>query len=37
MANTWQAPSRTRTCKTDGYARTSPVIAFPPNGYGCTT
>ena len=26
--------SRTRTCATDGYERTSPVTAFPPNGYG---
>ena len=26
--------SRTRTCMHDGYERTSPVTAFPPNGYG---
>ena len=34
MANTWQGlfPHENR-CE-DGYARTSPVTAFPPNGYG---
>ena len=33
MANTWQGDSRTRTWL--GRApRTSPVTAFPPNGYG---
>ena len=26
--------SARRTCSTDGYERTSPVDAFPPNGYG---
>ena len=35
---TWRTPgrvhSRTRTSPNDGYARTSPVQAFPPNGYG---
>ena len=34
MANTWQgAFPRENDCK-DGFARTSPVTAFPPNGYG---
>ncbi len=37
-AITWPTPgrasSRRRTCCDDGYARTSPVTAFPPNGYG---
>jgi formylglycine-generating enzyme required for sulfatase activity len=34
MANTWQGefPRENRT--EDGYERTSPVTAFPPNGYG---
>ena len=35
---TWPIPgranSRTRTSAQDGYERTSPVTAFPPNGYG---
>ena len=26
--------SRTKTCRSDGFERTSPVTAFPPNGYG---
>ena len=34
MANTWQGISRSRTSCEDGYKRTSPVEAFPPNGYG---
>ena len=34
MANTWQGAFPHENQKTDGYARTSPVIAFPPNGYG---
>ena len=37
-AATWRtrgrASSRGRTCRTDGFERTSPVGAFPPNGYG---
>jgi formylglycine-generating enzyme required for sulfatase activity len=34
MANTWQGPFPYQNLLTDGYARTSPVGAFPPNGYG---
>jgi formylglycine-generating enzyme required for sulfatase activity len=34
MANTWQGEFPNENLKTDGYARTSPVRAFPPNGYG---
>jgi formylglycine-generating enzyme required for sulfatase activity len=34
MANTWQGNFPYENLKTDGYARTSPVRAFPPNGYG---
>ena len=34
MANTWQGQFPHENLKTDGYARTSPVTAFPPNGYG---
>lgn len=34
MANTWQGEfPRENRCE-DGFARTSPVTAFPPNGYG---
>ena len=37
-ASTWPTPgratSRSRTMQADGYARTSPVRAFPANGYG---
>lgn len=34
MANYWQGPfPKTNLCL-DGYDRTSPVTAFPPNGYG---
>lgn len=34
MANTWQGEfPRQNTCD-DGFERTSPVTAFPPNGYG---
>ena len=35
MANTWQGefPSR-EPRRSDGFERTSPVNAFPPNGYG---
>jgi formylglycine-generating enzyme len=34
MANTWQGAFPHQNLKTDGYERTSPVRAFPPNGYG---
>jgi len=34
MANTWQGEFPHENLKTDGYERTSPVAAFPPNGYG---
>jgi formylglycine-generating enzyme required for sulfatase activity len=34
QANTWQGPFPYRNDVADGYARTSPVGAFPPNGYG---
>jgi sulfatase modifying factor 1 len=34
MANTWQGNFPRENLATDGYARTSPVTAFPPNGYG---
>ena len=34
MANTWQGAFPNENLKTDGYKRTSPVTAFPPNGYG---
>ena len=34
MANTWQGEFPSRTRYEDGYERTSPVTAFPPNGYG---
>jgi sulfatase modifying factor 1 len=34
MANTWQGDFPNQNLKTDGYERTSPVAAFPPNGYG---
>ena len=34
MANTWQGNFPHENLATDGYARTSPVTAFPPNGYG---
>lgn len=34
MANTWQGEFPWQNLKTDGYERTSPVGAFPPNGYG---
>ncbi|MGE0626281.1 MAG: formylglycine-generating enzyme family protein [Hyphomicrobiaceae bacterium] len=33
MANTWQGEFPYQNLKLDGYARTSPVRAFPPNGY----
>jgi formylglycine-generating enzyme required for sulfatase activity len=34
MANTWQGDFPFRNTREDGYERTSPVTAFPPNGYG---
>jgi formylglycine-generating enzyme required for sulfatase activity len=34
MANTWQGNFPTQNSAEDGYERTSPVMAFPPNGYG---
>lgn len=34
MANTWQGPFPALNELGDGYAHTSPVRAFPPNGYG---
>jgi formylglycine-generating enzyme len=34
MANTWQGDFPYRNLKTDRYERTSPVGAFPANGYG---
>ncbi len=34
MANTWQGAFPHENLKADGYERTSPVSAFPPNGYG---
>src|SRR5262249_22110977 len=34
MANTWQGAFPHENLCTDGFARTSPVTAFPANGYG---
>jgi formylglycine-generating enzyme required for sulfatase activity len=34
MANTWQGTFPTENLKADGDERTSPVTAFPANGYG---
>ncbi|HXW73871.1 MAG TPA: formylglycine-generating enzyme family protein [Steroidobacteraceae bacterium] len=34
MANTWQGEFPHENSSDDGYARTSPVTAYPPNGYG---
>src|SRR5919112_3011305 len=34
MANTWQGAFPFQNTQLDGYERTSPVTAFPPNGYG---
>ncbi|SEN17017.1 Formylglycine-generating enzyme, required for sulfatase activity, contains SUMF1/FGE domain [Gemmobacter aquatilis] len=34
MANTWQGRFPTENLAEDGYVHTSPVGAFPPNGYG---
>ena len=34
LANTWQGEFPSQNTVKDGYERTSPVGAFPPNGYG---
>ena len=34
MANTWQGEFPRQNRNDDGFERTSPVTAFPPNGYG---
>ncbi|MEP9374971.1 formylglycine-generating enzyme family protein [Mesorhizobium sp. KR1-2] len=34
MANTWQGAFPHQNLASDGYERTSPVMAFRPNGYG---
>ena len=34
QANTWQGEFPRQNLAADGYQRTSPVTAFPPNGYG---
>jgi formylglycine-generating enzyme required for sulfatase activity len=34
MANTWQGEFPWQNLRSDSYERTSPVDAFPPNGYG---
>jgi sulfatase modifying factor 1 len=34
MANTWQGNFPHENLNVDGHLRTSPVMAFPPNGYG---
>ena len=34
MANTWQGAFPHENARLDGYERTSPVTAFPANGYG---
>ena len=34
MANTWQGAFPHQNDNEDGFERTSPVTAFPPNGYG---
>jgi formylglycine-generating enzyme len=34
MANIWQGNFPTQNLREDGYERTSPVTAFPENGYG---
>jgi formylglycine-generating enzyme required for sulfatase activity len=34
MANTWQGDFPRHNLNDDGFERTSPVTAFPPNGYG---
>jgi sulfatase modifying factor 1 len=37
LANTWQGDFPWQNLLLDGYEGTSPVGAFPANGYGCTT
>jgi formylglycine-generating enzyme required for sulfatase activity len=34
MANTWQGEFPWRNLRSDGHERTSPIGAYPPNGYG---
>jgi len=34
MANTWQGEFPWQNLKTDGFEGTSPIMSFPPNGYG---
>jgi formylglycine-generating enzyme len=34
MANTWQGQFPQQNFAEDGFERTSPVTAFPPNGHG---
>ena len=34
IANAWQGQFPWQNLEVDGYARTSPVGCFPPNGYG---
>lgn len=34
MANTWQGQFPHENTRDDGWARTSPVCTYPPNGYG---
>jgi len=34
MANTWQGTFPNDNSRADGWSRTSPVCAYPPNGYG---
>ena len=34
MANTWQGEFPHQNLRSDGFERTSPVGAYPPNGYG---
>jgi formylglycine-generating enzyme len=34
LANTWQGNFPHQNLNEDGFLRTSPVMAFPPNGYG---
>ena len=34
MANIWQGSFPVQNLGEDGFERTSPVMAFPPNGYG---
>src|SRR4029077_9319082 len=34
LANTWQGKFPVENLREDGHEHTSPVMAFPPNGYG---